>query len=1347
MVSAPTLFRLPGIRTEVPRLNRRVEGARIDRAIRLLERDKAIEQRQAALSGRVLLPLGRSFQEGGDVYVYSAMDATTPEEAAYYNSLAQQSAYVAPEPDYVPVGPSYVIDPVTNAPATDEYAPALEVAGPPAPETDAWGNTWVGGYGYDPKTGNTFNPQIGQWQNPQGEIWTGQGDVFVPLEVALGASFGEAGYNAPVERNADLEAQTFATDEAGNYVNPEAVAQYMEQYGEQKAAEESFTYPFQSKVAALEQQIAEDPGLRGFQVGLDEYGQPAIMPMGLGESAFMGLGQLAGSAGQALGQIPYFNRAMNALGDVRRYINQGGLLGDVTGFNLSKELQDVAGDVGQALGDLSYHNYGLGLGNVGRKIGEAIVPTTVEEAAFELLPGVGFAPGAASFLRQAGKEGLGAAARGVFRGAADEALGELPLGRKLLTETPAFSPEGAALRAGETPGFGLKAAAPIGGGAPFNAGDFAKTPDGRVFRVADSFTTNTSEGTLMDVVRLEGGGDFAPSQLIPATAEEYRVSALARAKAAAGKAEPGQAPALGGGAAPAPPNPAISKLVDALRSVQRVAGDTEDLRHVERQRRVARSAGALNNPNLPIEQRFASARGALAGAMPTAQFEPLGLKLEPDEVRSMVQQITDAPVLHFDKIRADAALSKIMFGDLGAVQPSELEVLGRIFGPDLPQAVLGATRGKAGTAFDVSLNILGTPRRLITTADMSAPLRQGILLAPGHQKEFRDALAPMMRAYFSENVAREIDAAIRTSPFAEAMDKAGLFLASLDGYTLSTREEQFISKLFDNVPLVRNAERAYVTFLNKLRADVFSTYAQKWTDQGITGAKLDKRLKSLATYLNAATGRGELGLLTGQGAQLAGALFFAPRFLVSRFQAPAQLLAPGTDMAVRMLITRDLASFFGTGMTLLALAYYAGADVELDPRSSDFGKIQIGSQRIDVWGGYQQMARYTAQLITGEGKSEAGDIRDIKRHEVLWRYVRSKASPAASVAINTAVGKNLIGQEYRADMETLKRESWQMLLPLFIQDIIDGVRQEGLRGGILALPSFFGMGSLTYPPGVGKQLGEQVKGMGFKDPTTGESLERWSQLSSAQQNQARKLNSEIDRLLAASEEANNGSISTQRITEMGSAWDAFKQSGDIDSYFGQMNNISDKYRAEYAKESWAEVKNTSEWNKKLADHFDGLNALTNPKEREKYIQEFESNLNPEEKEAYQATLLSSDDPNYAMVKLQRDTVFSNYFEAKDTKYASIVAQAPIGSPVKNFATYDQLREAADSGNAQAQAIKRDIDGDLSDYGISLRVKDPKLDAMVFILGYSETVRTLKARDYVIAWAKQNGVNLKTPPIR
>lgn len=285
-----------------------------------------------------------------------------------------------------------------------------------------------------------------------------------------------------------------------------------------------------------------------------------------------------------------------------------------------------------------------------------------------------------------------------------------------------------------------------------------------------------------------------------------------------------------------------------------------------------------------------------------------------------------------------------------------------------------AAQGQLGQLQDVQksnivLEAFNLPRGILASWDFSAPLRQGLPLI--HKKEFWTAMKPMFESWASEEGFRASQENIASRPlFRKRVDAVGKELPSFaddaglkltDLTDLSKREEAIMSTWAEKVPLVRASNRAYTSFLNNLRADVFESLIR----DGKVLADVNKNLplaRSLADFVNTATGRGSLGKFESSATILNTGLF-APRLIASR----VKMLNPAYYIMAPPMVRREaLKSLFAVaavGNTVLQLAKMAGAEVGTDPNSSDFGKAVIGNVRIDPWGGFQQYIVAANRLI------------------------------------------------------------------------------------------------------------------------------------------------------------------------------------------------------------------------------------------------------------------------------------------------------------------------------------------------------------------------------------------------
>lgn len=378
------------------------------------------------------------------------------------------------------------------------------------------------------------------------------------------------------------------------------------------------------------------------------------------------------------------------------------------------------------------------------------------------------------------------------------------------------------------------------------------------------------------------------------------------------------------------------------------------------------------------------------------------------------------------------------------------------------------SRVKPQTFGDQVISALNLPKTIMASMDLSAPFRQGLIQSISHPGIAARSAVAMVQAAKSPQFAKQVMREIQSSEFAPLRKKAGLYFSDFEGgAALKDREEAFMSNVAVRFPGISGSNRAYAIYLNKLRADIFDQVARAWGP-----AKGDAEYKALAQFLNWSTGRGDLGPLNSS-APLLNAAFFAPRLVVSRVEtavAPLLFAAQGNTAAAKVAAT-DLVKFVGAGLSVLAVSQLGGAKVESDPRSSKFGKIEIGPHQIDIWGGFQPVARYMAQFITGERKTMGGDIIVMdgsgpfgdSRWTTADRFARSKLSPPASFARDFLEGEDFLGNPVDPLSAALSR-----FVPLGWQQIhgaVEADKQDAIRGAIVGTLGLVGLGTVSIDNG------------------------------------------------------------------------------------------------------------------------------------------------------------------------------------------------------------------------------------------------------------------------------------------
>jgi len=521
---------------------------------------------------------------------------------------------------------------------------------------------------------------------------------------------------------------------------------------------------------------------------------------------------------------------------------------------------------------------------------------------------------------------------------------------------------------------------------------------------------------------------------------------------------------------------AVQRITNALTEAKPLIREQKALYSAERAKRAAQVAAI--GQKTAGEAGYHAQLGALKGELPKVSFESVKGKIQQPDIDALFNQVEQHPILTtFEKIGAKTGLDKILSGQLPV--KSELTILNEVFPPEFIDAVLSKRSiwQKLTTAGGEVLNL---PRALMATADLSAPLRQGIFLV-GRPKQWLPAFGDMFKYAFSEKAYQGLLENIQSRSTYKLMRDSGLSLTNTSKF-MGSREEAFMSNIAEKIPLfgkfAKGSNRAYSGFLNKLRADTFDSILSTAKRTGV----LEERpqvVDDISKFVNSATGRGTLGALDRASVALNGVLF-SPRLLMSRINLLNPAYYTKLDPLVRKEALKSLLTFGATALSVLGLAKLGGASVQADPRSADFGKIKVGNTRYDILGGFQQYIRLASQLITGKVISSTtgkeitlGEgYKPLTRKDVLIRFLEAKEAPVLSFATALGTGKNGIGEPINIPAETIDR-----FTPMIAQDMYDLYKENGLNGIFMATPGLFGAGSQTY----GKQkLESGVNSLGKK---------------------------------------------------------------------------------------------------------------------------------------------------------------------------------------------------------------------------------------------------------------------------
>lgn len=551
--------------------------------------------------------------------------------------------------------------------------------------------------------------------------------------------------------------------------------------------------------------------------------------------------------------------------------------------------------------------------------------------------------------------------------------------------------------------------------------------------------------------------EFSASKRAEEVTPEQSVSAAVSGKPVTDLPDP----KTGMPSAAGPTEETVSKLTEALNTAAKlnakVQGRLYSQARSEKLKGVLAARGSTSG-----EAGLRAEMSALKGELPKAQFEAIRPQFKQEEIDGLFNHVRDNPKLSlFDQINARTGLAKLLDGSVPT--KSEIALLDKTFPKEFVEAAL-KHRSMTSKTLDFAGNVLNLPRSLMSTFDLSAPLRQGIFLVG--RKEFYKGFASMFKQFGSEKAFNAVQDSIKMHPNYQWMEESKLALTDM-GATLTNREEAFMSQWAEKIPVlgrgVKASDRAYTGFLNKVRADTFNTILEQTKAAGIDIVNNPKAVNDIASFVNNATGRGSLGPLSQAGPVLNG-LFFSPRLIASRVTLLNPAYYAQLSPVVRKEAIKSLIALGGLATTVTGLAAAGGADVETDPRSSDFAKIRDGKTRYDVLGGFGQYLTMGARLATNETKTMKGEIQTLgqrygsaNRLDVMIRFATNKFSPVASFVADYLRGKNAVGETFE-----VRKAAMQRMLPLLWQDVAEATNDEGLKGAMKVSPGLFGIGVQTF---------------------------------------------------------------------------------------------------------------------------------------------------------------------------------------------------------------------------------------------------------------------------------------------
>jgi hypothetical protein len=340
--------------------------------------------------------------------------------------------------------------------------------------------------------------------------------------------------------------------------------------------------------------------------------------------------------------------------------------------------------------------------------------------------------------------------------------------------------------------------------------------------------------------------------------------------------------------------------------------------------------------------------------------------------------------------------------------------------------------------------ILGAAKGLVASFTSHAPLKHGFFALFENPKNWAKNYVTQYSDAVKQIAGKDVMSAIKAEGYSRENARNGLYAKWIPG-ELEKSNEEFHSGLVEKVPILgsrfyKASKTMFDGFNLKMRMDLVDHYVNVVKKMGLDphDPETAKAWGKLAID--------QTGGKTTNPDSLAGNFLFSQRLLKSEMHNLTLHLADKTaTKAVKIQAAKTLAKV-ATGIA--AVIYTANkispGSAEIDPRSSNFGKIRVGDTRFDISGGYSSLVVLGSKLAaaidhitlnpnvsaiksasTGAMSNVGTGFGQTSIQTLLGDFLSGRASPAGQIVADYANGKTFTGKK-----PTVKTEAGTAVTPI-----------------------------------------------------------------------------------------------------------------------------------------------------------------------------------------------------------------------------------------------------------------------------------------------------------------------------
>ena len=411
-------------------------------------------------------------------------------------------------------------------------------------------------------------------------------------------------------------------------------------------------------------------------------------------------------------------------------------------------------------------------------------------------------------------------------------------------------------------------------------------------------------------------------------------------------------------------------------------------------------------------------------------------------------------------------------------------------------------RGKVEKLADGIDTLLTTSKGTVAMFDQSVFLVQMLPFALSHPLKLAQFAARSMKDFANKKAFDEKMAVLHSSGLWDLIEKSGLAI-----YEPKTAKAELRNELHGgdkniwnkdmkiggyNISPGQAFERATSSALNNARLYLFMNRVQDLNNAGKTFENAPEEFKAAARFANEFTGHGKVQEDIAKATNLLNKFIWSPKMFsstlnilglgdITRPVATANAIARRLGIKTKesskykgfytsltpeqgKFAAKELTRFILGGVTIMysvkLISMLKGDDedevkVDMNPKSSNFGNINVGGKNIAVFGRFASAVRTICQALLSEKTTSTGETKALGEgygnktsgEVVFGSFVRGKMTPASGLAYDFFLNnrKNYYTQEKLTASEIAK----QSFIPMSARDIIKDFDRDGALIGTL----------------------------------------------------------------------------------------------------------------------------------------------------------------------------------------------------------------------------------------------------------------------------------------------------------